>query len=83
MAKDTIEPDRSILAQRRDPETYPELTWLAQSYERVRIYREWMFGRNAVFREPQRADMRNDALEEDFSNLALKQGVNAGSTGVF
>jgi predicted ATPase len=71
LAKDTIEPDRSILAQRRDPEIYPELAWLAHNYERVRIYREWAFGRSAVFREPQKADMRNDILEEDFSNLGL------------
>ena len=71
LAKDTIEPDRSILAQRRDPEAYPELAWLAQNYEKIRIYREWSFGRNAVFREPQKADMRNDALEEDFLNLGL------------
>lgn len=71
LAKDTIEPDRSILAQRRDPEFYPELAWLAQNYEKVRIYREWAFGRSAVFREPQKADMRNDILEEDFSNLGL------------
>lgn len=71
LARETIEADRSILAQRRDPETYPELTWLAQSYERVRIYREWTFGRHAMCREPQRADGRNDMLEEDFSNLGL------------
>ncbi len=71
LAQDSIEPDRSILAQRRDPETYPELAWLAQNYEKIRIYREWAFGRNAVFREPQKADMRNDVLEEDFSNLGL------------
>ena len=71
LARETIDTDRSILAQRRDPETYPELAWLAQNYEKVRIYREWSFGRNAVFREPQKADMRNDALEEDFSNLGL------------
>jgi predicted ATPase len=71
LARETIETDRSILAQRRDPEIYPELAWLAQNYERVRIYREWAFGRNAVFREPQKADMRNDVLEEDFSNLGL------------
>ena len=71
LAHDTIEPDLSILAQRRDPETYPELSWLAQNYEKMRIYREWVFGRNAVFRNPQKADMRNDVLEEDFSNLGL------------
>ncbi len=71
LAHDTIEPDLSILAQRRDPEMYPELSWLAQNYEKVRIYREWAFGRNAVFREPQKADARNDVLAEDFSNLGL------------
>lgn len=71
LARESIEADRSILAQRRDPEAYPELAWLAQNYERVRIYREWAFGRNAVFREPQRSDNRNDVLEEDFSNLGL------------
>ena len=71
LARETIEADRSILALRRDPETYPELAWLAQNYERVRIYREWAFGRNAVFREPQKSDVRNDVLEEDFSNLGL------------
>ena len=71
LAKDTIEPDRSILVQRRDPESYPELAWLAENYEKIRIYREWAFGRSAVFREPQQTDMRNDLLEEDFSNLGL------------
>jgi predicted ATPase len=71
LAKDTIEPDRSILVQRRDPETYPEMAWLAENYEKIRIYREWAFGRNAVFREPQQTDMPNDFLKEDFSNLGL------------
>ena len=71
LAKDSIEPDRSILVQRRDSEIYPEMAWLAENYEKIRIYREWSFGRNAVFREPQQTDMRNDVLEEDFSNLGL------------
>jgi predicted ATPase len=71
LARDTIEPDRSILVQRRDPELYPELAWLALSYENIRIYREWAFGRNTVFRDPQQADMRRHVLEEDFSNLGL------------
>jgi len=50
---------------------YPEITSLSNAYEKVRIYREWTFGRNAVFRIPQKADMRNDRLEEDLSNLGL------------
>ena len=71
LVRESVEPDLSILAQRRDPETYPELSYLASSYEKIRIYREWAFGRNSIFREPQKADMRNDRLEEDFSNLGL------------
>ncbi len=71
LARETIDLNVSILAQRRDPENYPEITHLADTYEKIRIYREWAFGRNTVFREPQKADMRNDYLEEDFSNLGL------------
>jgi len=61
----------SILAQLREPQLYPEITYLAKTYENLPIYREWTFGRNTVFRQPQKADMRNDRLEEDFSNLGL------------
>lgn len=67
----TVTAGLSVLAQLRDPERYPEITHLAQAYEQIRIYREWTFGRNTVFREPQKADMRSDRLEEDFSNLGL------------
>ena len=71
LARETVTPDISILAQRRDPESYPVITYLATVYEQIRLYREWAFGRNTVFREPQLADMRSDRLEEDFSNLGL------------
>ncbi|MFN7897707.1 MAG: AAA family ATPase [Cyanobacteriota bacterium] len=67
----SLDLDRSILAQRRDPDSYPELASLASNYERIRIYREWTFGRKAIFREPQKADLPNDVLAEDFSNLGL------------
>ncbi|MFH0967905.1 MAG: AAA family ATPase, partial [Methanobacteriota archaeon] len=40
-------------------------------YENIRIYREWSFGRNVIFRSPQPTDMRNDRLEEDFSNFGM------------
>jgi predicted ATPase len=71
LERETVKLDLSILSQRRDPERYPEITYLADNYERWRIYREWAFGRNTVFREPRKADTRNDRLEEDFSNLGL------------
>lgn len=71
MDPSSLDLDRSILAQRRDPDSYPEFASLASNYERIRIYREWAFGRNAIFREPQKADLPNDVLAEDFSNLGL------------
>lgn len=63
--------NRSIVGQLMDAARFPELGWLALNYEFIRIYREWAFGRNTIFREPQKADMRRNMLEEDFSNLGL------------
>lgn len=71
LARETINPNLSILSQLRDPEQYLEFSYLTNAYGDIRIYREWTFGRNTIFREPQKADMRNDRLEEDFSNLGL------------
>ena len=71
LGRDSIDMELSILAQRRDPDIYPEITHLAGVYDRICLYREWAFGRNTVFRNPQKADLRNDRLEEDFSNLGL------------
>jgi predicted ATPase len=71
LAQESFDQDLSILAQRSDPEIYPEITYLKGAYGRIRLYREWACGRNTVFRVPQRADLRSDRLEEDFSNLGL------------
>ena len=71
MDPSSLDLDRSILAQRRDPDSYPAFASLASNYERIRIYREWTFGRHAIFREPQKADLPNDVLAEDFGNLGL------------
>ncbi|TLU87563.1 MAG: chromosome segregation protein SMC [Chlorobium sp.] len=71
LTRASVSEELSILAQLRDPDQYPEITYLADLYEQFRFYREWSFGRNTIFRNPQRADLRNDRLEEDFSNLGL------------
>ncbi len=71
LAHETVDVGRSILSQFREPEMYPEFSYLADIYETIRIYREWAFGCATVFRESQKADMRNDRLEEDLSNLGL------------
>ena len=66
-----IETDQSILAQRQDPDAYPEMAYLSNSYKKIRLYREWQFGRYTPARNAQKADLPNDFLEENISNLAL------------
>ena len=61
----------SILSQRKDPDQYPELTHLGNAFARMRPYREWSFGRYTAPRLPQKADLPNEHLELDSSNLGL------------
>ena len=71
LRQEIVKPDRSILFQRRDPHAYPELTYLADQFERMRFYREWGLGRHTSPRLPQQADLPNDILLEDAANLGL------------
>jgi predicted ATPase len=66
-----IHPEKSITAQRRDPYFYPEITELAEYYEKIRLYRDWSFGRNTAARAGQNVDLPSDFLAEDASNLAV------------
>ena len=66
-----VDMEKSILSQRRDPDQYPEITYLGQTLSKIRLYREWSFGRYTAPRLPQKADMPNDMLEPDASNLGL------------
>ena len=66
-----VKPEQSILAQRKDPDHYPELTYLGEALSRIQIYREWSLGRDSPLRLPQKADLPNDFLQEDGKNLAL------------
>ena len=68
---ESLKPDQSILFQRREPDSYPEITWLADHFERMRFYREWNLGRFAPARLPQSPDLPNDFLLEDAANLGL------------
>ena len=60
---------RSIVARRRDPEAYPEISSLEDRYLGICIYRDWSMGRQNVLRTSQAIKLRGDRLEEDFSNL--------------
>lgn len=71
LRRETILPNLSILSQRNDPDQYPEITYLAGIYRKIRTYRDWSLGRNTNVRQQLSADERNDILQEDFSNLGL------------
>ena len=71
LRREDIEPNKSILSQRRDPDTYPELTFLANLFERMRLYREFNVDKNSPLRRPQSSDLQHDVLLEDGSNLGV------------
>ena len=71
LQQEDVDAAASILAQRRDPDQYPELTHLGQVLGKIRLYREWSFGRYTPPRLPQKADLPNEHLEPDGSNLGL------------
>ena len=56
-----IDPEQSILAQRRDPDTYPELSRIADLLRQILIYRSWQFGPDAMVRGSCRADVRTES----------------------
>lgn len=71
LQREDIEPTDSILSQRKDPEHYPEITYLGNMFSKLRLYREWTFGRFTAPRMPQKADLPNEFLEPNGSNLGL------------
>jgi predicted ATPase len=71
LRREDVDPEQSILSQRKEPDQYPEITYLGEAFSRIRIFREWFFGRSNPARTPQRADLPNDFLNHDGSNLGL------------
>lgn len=63
--------DESILKQRRDPGRYPQITEIANLYQKIRIYRNFNVGKDSPVRNAQRADVQWSFLDEDAGNLAL------------
>lgn len=68
---DRIDPQQSILSQRKDPDRYPELTAVGTAIGRIQVFREWSFGRTSTLRRSQPADLPNDILLPDGANLGL------------
>ena len=66
-----LNPKQSILSQRSDPDTYPEMTYLGDHIDLMTFYREWDLGPSTLSRQPQDTDLPQETLLEDASNLAL------------
>lgn len=71
LQRDAIRTDRSILSQVKDPERYPALTYLSNSYDQIQFYRDWSLGRGAAPRQAQKADLPARHLLESGENLSL------------
>ena len=63
--------DQSVLSQRKDPDQYPEITYLGNQYSKISLHREWDLGRYTSPRLPQKTDLPEDFLIENASNLGL------------
>lgn len=71
LRREDLSPEQSVLSQRKDPEQYPEVTYVGRQFAEIRLYREWNLGRFTAPRLPQRPDLAGDFLEEDATNLGL------------
>jgi predicted ATPase len=71
LQREEVSPEQSILSQRRGADSYPELTYISGQFDRMKFYREWNLGRYTSPRLPQKADLPEDSLFEDASNLGL------------
>ena len=67
-----IDRTQSILSQRRDPESYPEVSAVGDRLKQILIYRSWSFGPQAPIRTACSTDVETRWLLEDFSNLPAR-----------
>lgn len=82
LRREEIDPTQSILSQRRDPDSYPEISALADELGKIRLYRRWVFGPDAPVRNSCRADVRTDTLNESLNNLPARLAVLRKDFGV-
>lgn len=71
LRRDDLILDQSVLSQRKDPDQYPELTYIGNQFSQIGLYRDWHIGRDSEPRLPQKADLPEHPLLEDGSNLGL------------
>lgn len=68
----TFDRTQSVLAQRSDPDQYPELARLSEHLRSLALYRHWTQGPRSALRDGCRSDVRTDRLEASFENLPAR-----------
>ncbi|MCD6216242.1 AAA family ATPase [bacterium] len=63
--------NKSVLSQRKDPVQFPNITFLANQFDKIKIYRGWNLEYDSPIRNPQKTDKYQDFLLENASNLSL------------
>lgn len=71
LRREDLDIHQSVLSQRKDPDQYPELTFIGSLFSKIKLFREWNLGRYTPPRLPQLPDLPEDFLLEDMSNLGL------------
>ncbi|RLC17256.1 MAG: chromosome segregation protein SMC [Deltaproteobacteria bacterium] len=71
LRREDLDINQSVLSQLKDPDQYPELTYVGKHFSKIKLYREWNLGRYTPPRLPQNPDLPEDFLMEDMSNLGL------------
>lgn len=71
LERHSLKPDESVLSQRKEPDIYPELSWVSEQFSQIEIYTEWGFGRHTEARYAQAGDLPSDRLLPDSRNLGL------------
>ena len=71
LRREGLLPDQSVLSQRKDPDQYPEITWLGSRLPAIQFFTEWTFGRYTPVRRVQDTALPENQLLPDSRNLAL------------
>jgi predicted ATPase len=71
LRRESLDPQQSVLSQRKDPDLYPEITRISEQFKAIQIFREWSFGRGAALRLAQPATLPGDNLLPNLINLGL------------
>ena len=64
-------PDQSVLAQRKDPDQYPEVTQVGKTFSNIQILSGLTLGLHSLPRDARQTDLPADRVLPDCSNLSL------------